>query len=118
MPYETKGGKERDAIAMGPPCRSKFCSNVLTGGCQTVTEEQRQWIFDKVWSMNTWEERRVYVTTLVTKVAIKQKKVAEGSKRNTSYNYKLKLVTICLIVRQVRMTFRKEQEPSIEGLEK
>lgn len=91
MPYKGKCGNEVTAKAMGPPCNSKFCQRANTRDCQSITEEQRQWIFQKVWSMDTWEERRSYVTTLVTKVAIKQRKVAEGSRRNSSFSYQLKL---------------------------
>lgn len=91
MLYKAKSGNEITAKAMGPPCNSKFCQRVTTRDCQSITEEQRQWIFQKVWSMENWEERRIYVTTLVTKVAIKQRKVAEGSRRNSSFCYQLKL---------------------------
>ena len=91
MPYNLKGGKERSAKAMGPPCNSKFCQKIPTRGCQSIIEEQRQWIFQKVWSMNTWKERQLYITALVTKVDIKQRKVAEGSRRSISFSYQLKL---------------------------
>lgn len=41
--------------------------------------------------MNTWEECQFYITILVTKVNIKQEKVAEGSRCNSSSSYQLKL---------------------------
>lgn len=41
--------------------------------------------------MHTWEERQSYVTTLVTKVNIKQKKIAEGSRHHSSLSYQLKI---------------------------
>lgn len=91
LSYKSKCGKEVSAKAMGPPCNSKFCQRVSTRDCQVLTKEQRQWVFDKIWAMNSWEERRLYVTTLVTKVNIKQKKVAEGSRRNSSLSYQLQL---------------------------
>lgn len=73
--YKSKSGKEISAKTMGPPCNSKFCQRVSTRDCQVLIEEQRQWVFDKIWAMITWEERRLYVTTLVTKTSIKQKKL-------------------------------------------
>lgn len=91
LSYKSKCSKEVSAKAMGPPCNSKFCQRVSTRDCQVLTKEQRQWVFDKIWAMNSWEERRLYVTTLVTKVNIKQKKVAEGSRRNSSLSYQLQL---------------------------
>lgn len=62
MPHKNKGGQEICAKAMGPPCNSKFCQRVSTQYCQVITEEQRQWIFQKIWAMNTWEECKLYVT--------------------------------------------------------
>lgn len=38
--YNSKGGKEISAKAMGPPCNSKFCQRVSTRDCQVITEEQ------------------------------------------------------------------------------
>lgn len=69
---------------------SKFCQWVSTRDCQVLTEEQRKWGFGKIWAMNTWE-RRLYVTTLVTKVNTKQQKVAEGSQCNWSLFCQLKV---------------------------
>lgn len=65
VPYVSISGKEVSAKAMGPPCSSKFCQRASTRQCQAITEEQRQWIFRKIWAMNTWEERQLYITTLV-----------------------------------------------------
>ena len=41
--------------------------------------------------MDTWDEQRIYITTLATKIAIKQKKVTVGSRHNTTFSYILKL---------------------------
>lgn len=49
-------------------------------------------LFERFWALNTWKERQIYITTLVTKVDIKQRKVAEErSRRHTSFAYYLKL---------------------------
>lgn len=77
-------------MTVGPHCKSKFYQRITLRGCQSITKQQ-QWIFQKVWSMNTWEEPKLYITTLVTKVDIKQKTVAEGSQRKTTLFYQLKL---------------------------
>ncbi|XP_014678087.1 PREDICTED: uncharacterized protein LOC106817882 isoform X2 [Priapulus caudatus] len=75
---------------MGPPCRSEFCRKSNLRSCQSLSEEQRQRIFDRFWSMMSWEERRSNVHTLVNKVDIKQKKNL-ASRRKTSFSYNLKL---------------------------
>lgn len=56
MPYKYIGGKEMAATALGPPCNLKFCQGIKTGGCQAIREEQKQWIFERVWSMETCKD--------------------------------------------------------------
>lgn len=89
--YMGISGKEVSAKAMGPPCSSKFCQRASTRQCQDITEEQRQWIFRKVWAMKTWEERKIYITTLVSKVTIKQRRAVGESRRNATLSYQLKM---------------------------
>lgn len=48
----------------------------------SLSEEQQKLIFDQIRELNASEERQLYVTTLVTKIKINLKKVAEGSWRN------------------------------------
>lgn len=89
--YMGISGKEVSAKAMGPPCSSKFCQRASTRQCQDITEEQRQWIFRKVWAMKIWEEGKIYITTLVSKVTIKQRRAVGESRRNATLSYQLKM---------------------------
>ncbi|XP_033127156.1 uncharacterized protein LOC117124927 [Anneissia japonica] len=76
---------------MGPPCQSKFCEKSKFRECQLLTEEDRREIFERFWTMESWEARRAYITALINKVNIKQKKTEGQSRRASSFSYTLKL---------------------------
>ena len=88
--FRNREGKEREAKAIGQPCTSEFCRKSTLRSCQSLSDEQRQGIFDRFWSMKTWEERRSYVHALVNSVDIKQKS-SQASRRSASRLYHLKL---------------------------
>jgi hypothetical protein len=67
--YTNKKGHIKGAKQVGPRCTSGYCKKSSLRDCETISEEQREWIFKQFWSMNTWSERRLYITTLVTKVS-------------------------------------------------
>ena len=66
--YQNKKGKEIKGKSMGPPCNSQFCRISGHRNCQSLTQDNRKLIFDKFWSLNSWEERRLYIRALVMKV--------------------------------------------------
>jgi hypothetical protein len=68
--YRNEKGKERQARVMGAPCTSTHCIKSSLRSCQSLTEEERKEIFNKFWSINSWEERRSTVRALVDKVCI------------------------------------------------
>lgn len=74
-----------------PPCQSRFCQKAQTHNCQFITEEQRNHIFHKFWSINSWDARKVYIRTLVSKKNIKQRKTAQGSRLQSYYACYLQL---------------------------
>ena len=47
-----------------------FYQKLKTRDCASITEKQRQWVFDMFWAMNTWEERQTHVRTLAIKVLV------------------------------------------------
>ena len=67
--YTNKKGQIKEAKQMGPRCTSGYCKKSSLRDCEAISAEQREWIFKQFWSMNTWSERRLYITTLVTKVS-------------------------------------------------
>ena len=78
--FRNREGKEREAKAIGQPCTSEFCRKSTLRSYQSLSDEQRHGIFDRFWSMKTWEERRSYVHALVNSVDIKQKS-SQASRR-------------------------------------
>ena len=75
---------------MGLPCDSDYCYKSKYRHCDLFDEVTRQNIFDKFWSDMDWNQRKVYVASLVD---IKKTKApqAEDSKKKNSMYYHLKL---------------------------
>ena len=59
VPYTTLKGQVKGQKIIGPPCTSASCQKSTLRSCNSISEEQREWIFTKFWSMGTWDERRV-----------------------------------------------------------
>ncbi|BES90489.1 Hypothetical protein NTJ_03297 [Nesidiocoris tenuis] len=57
----------KPARGIGPRCSSKFCARSATARkCSSITESERKAIFTYFWSsLNSWDERKVYVRSLV-----------------------------------------------------
>ena len=68
--YTNAKGKKRQARVMGAPCTSSYCKRSSLRSCQSLTENDRQEIFDRFWSISSWGERRSTVRALVDKVCI------------------------------------------------
>ncbi|MPC54043.1 hypothetical protein E2C01_047950 [Portunus trituberculatus] len=84
-------GKDVPPAEMGLLCKSTFCLKAKTHNCQFIAEEQRSQIFHKFWSVNSWDERRVYIQALISGKEIKQKKKYKTQRGNhpmpTVYNF-------------------------------
>jgi len=63
--YKNATGQERQPKTMGPPCTSQYCCD----GCELLSGEDRTDIFNKFWSMPSWETRKLYIQTLVENVS-------------------------------------------------
>lgn len=68
--FKNRQGKEIPARKMGLACESVHCKKSNLRDCQSLSEEQRKGIFDRFWSIKSWEQRRQYVHTLVNKVSM------------------------------------------------
>lgn len=92
-----KGGKgQRGAYRgerkLGPPCTSPVCKKSKVRQCEKLTEESRKELFNLFWSTMTWDQRKVYVASLVKKNPKKRctKVAGEISRRTDSFKYTIK----------------------------
>ena len=76
--------------AMGPPCHSKFCCESTKRKCDEITEVQRQMLFDIYWSEMNYQQRQVYVSSLVDITEVKQRRSdSENPRKSRTYTYHL-----------------------------
>ena len=65
---------------------SKRCEKSKVKQCVRISEDDRRDIFDNFWKNMTWDERKVYVNSLVGTEQVNQRTV-ENSRRSNSYRY-------------------------------
>lgn len=86
-----KRGTEKEARKLGPRCVSKLCSKSKTRKCFTISESVRQELFEKFWSDMNWDQKKVYISSLVTKLPIaRSTKSGETLMRTGSLKYSIK----------------------------
>ena len=54
----SRRGKEVEHISIGPSCTSSFCEKSNKRYCQTFSTEDRNYIFNKFWKLESWNERK------------------------------------------------------------
>lgn len=83
-------GAPRSERKMGPTCNSNHCKK--TRDCQKFTERDREVMFNFFWKKMNWDQKKVYVTSLVSSVAPKRRTVekTENNRRNYTLQYRLK----------------------------
>ncbi|CAB0007705.1 unnamed protein product, partial [Nesidiocoris tenuis] len=83
----------RDGRTMGPTCDSLHCRKVKTRACNSITEEERQKIFDDFWKVMTWDFKRMFVCSTVSAESKKQQTRTQGpvSRRQASLFYHLEI---------------------------
>ena len=79
---------ERGERILTPSKCSKRCQKSKVIDCPQKSEEDRQGIFSKFWENLNWEQRKVYVNSLVKKEETKRPQ-AGASRRGYSYRYTL-----------------------------
>jgi hypothetical protein len=80
----------KPARMMGPLCMSKRCFSGKSMYCSKLTEEIRKNIFDTYWKMS-WEEKKMYVCSMIDKKPTKRKTKDCNSRRSDSKIYYLKV---------------------------
>lgn len=82
----------RNAKALGPTCSSKTCEASGVRHCSVFSEEARQQLFEYFWTQLNWEQKKLYVLSLVDQIPKKSAtKGVQNSKRVDTYQYYLKL---------------------------
>ncbi len=80
--------RQRPERKVGATCKSTFCQNTPKRKCSAISEDQRQQIFTTFWKKMDWDQRKVYVRSLI-KVSAKKAKTSPCSKREDSFFYYL-----------------------------
>lgn len=80
---------DRTERILAPRSCSKRCQRPGVKKCSSFTEEDRNTIFTNFWNM-TWDERKVYVNSLIGSADVSEKTVGQNSRRNRSYQYYLR----------------------------
>jgi hypothetical protein len=68
--YTNKKGQVKAQKKLGPPCTSTYCQKSKLLSCHLTTEDQREWIFNRFWSEESWAERRSYLQALFSVVSV------------------------------------------------
>jgi len=105
---------QRPARVMGPPCQSPVCKKWITRLCDSVSEEDRQFLFNDYWKNMSWDSKRIYVCSTVEIKETKQKTTGNNnSKRNSSYFHYLKVhdkrVPVCQLMYLQTLGLKKSE---------
>lgn len=83
-------GVDRPERQLGPRCSSKFCLKSKERNCHDVDENKRSDNFNTFWEDLDWDQKQIYIASLVD-VNETQRKVVEESRRLNSSKYFLKI---------------------------
>lgn len=84
---------DKPARKMGLPCSSTECRRVKTRECPRILEVDRESLFTRFWQHMDWNQRKVYISSLVSfKERNRVRKVTESpSRRKGTLHYNLKI---------------------------
>lgn len=71
---------------MGPRCTSKYCKKSTKRNCNDLEDSDRKKLNNMFWDDMTWDQKKIYIVSLVDKHATKSKCV-EDSRRTLSLMY-------------------------------
>lgn len=80
----------KPARVMGPLCMSTRCFSGKAMYCSKLTEEVRSQIFKTYWKMS-WQEKKMYVSSMVDKIPTTRKTKSSNSRRSDTKIYYLKV---------------------------
>ena len=83
--------KERAGRLLCPSGCSKKCEKMSKmRQCSLITDENRNAIFEKFWKTMSWEEKKMYVVSIVEKAEVAQRTTGGPSRRGFSFRYHLR----------------------------
>lgn len=71
---------------IGPRCTSKLCKKSSNRHCNDLVEKERERLNDMFWDDMTWDQKKIFIVSLVQKCATNSKCVAD-SRRTLSLKY-------------------------------
>lgn len=74
----------RESRKMGATCNFPTCKRWQNRHCNTISEDQRENLFNEFWKEMNWDSKKMFVCTTVETVETKQKTVEGGSSRRGS----------------------------------
>ena len=81
----SRRGKEVEHISIGPSCTSSFCEKSNKLYCQKFSTDDRNYIFNTFWKLESWKERKSIVQSL-TSIELKKTKSTNPIKRERQPN--------------------------------
>ena len=81
-----KQKKARKGKEIKPVCGSAACSKNPQRHCNTITEESREYCFNKFWKTMNWKEKHSYIASLMVANEPKQR-ITEDLSRKFSFSY-------------------------------
>lgn len=75
---------------MGLPCSSKKCLKYKNRHCNEISEDDRKVLFDTFCRETSWDQKKIYISSLVVKKAVKRQRT-ENSQKKVSYEYFIKV---------------------------
>lgn len=83
-------GIDRSERKLGPRCSSNYCRTSKKRNCHDVDEGKRVSLFERFWSDLGWDQKKIYVASLVD-VDDTNMKVSQDSRRSNTMQYFLKI---------------------------
>lgn len=86
-----KQDTERSERKLQPTCNSEFCKKSKVRKCSSISQVDRERMFNYFWKEMSWDQRKVYISTSVEKLPVKRKTTTANpdSRRQGTFVYYL-----------------------------
>lgn len=74
---------------LGPTCQSRNCARSRKRFCSDFSENQRRELFVHFWSKTSWDQKKIFVASHVSRVNPKRKTTEGNSRREGTFLYTL-----------------------------
>lgn len=79
----------RESRKLGPTCQSRNCARSKKRFCSDFSEIHRKKLFDHFWSETSWDQKKIFVASHVSRVNPKRKTTEGNSRREGTFLYNL-----------------------------